>query len=56
VHLLSEMAGQSGDVDDPYGGLRQDYAQTAEEVDRLLDAGYERIVGLAKDLKGFANT
>ncbi len=56
VHLLSEMAGRSIDVDDPYGGLRQDYAQTARELDRLLDAGYERIVGLAKDLKGFANT
>ncbi|HDQ72196.1 MAG TPA: low molecular weight protein arginine phosphatase [Chloroflexi bacterium] len=47
VHLLSEVTGGSGDVEDPYGGSRQDYAQVARELERFLDEGYERIVGLA---------
>lgn len=54
VHLLSEMAGRSGDVEDPYGGSRQDYAQAARELDRLLDEGYERIIGIFSIIRGIS--
>jgi len=46
VHLLSEMVGQKYDVYDPYGGLRLEYAYIAQELEGLIEAGYERIVTL----------
>jgi protein-tyrosine phosphatase len=48
VHLLSEMAGPAYDIDDPYGGTRWEYAITAAQLERLIAAGYERIVGLVE--------
>ncbi len=48
VHLLSAMSGWQYDIDDPYGGQRADYARTAQELDRLIEAGYARIVALAE--------
>jgi protein-tyrosine-phosphatase len=47
VHLLSAMVGGRYDIGDPYGGQRAEYAQSAAELERLIDAGYERIVALA---------
>ncbi len=49
VHLLSEMVGESRDVSDPYGGTRLEYAYIAQELEDLIDEGYERIVSLAED-------
>jgi len=46
VYLFSEMAGQAYDVRDPYGGSRQEYAAVAEELERLIEDGYKRIVAL----------
>lgn len=48
VHLLSEMAGHRYDIADPYGGARTEYAHTAEELERLIEGGYERIVTLVE--------
>jgi protein-tyrosine-phosphatase len=48
VHLLSEMAGLAYDIDDPYGGTRQEYATTAAQLERLIEASYERIVELVE--------
>jgi len=48
VHLLSEMAGHAYDIDDPYGGTRWEYATTAAQLERLIEAGYARIVELVE--------
>jgi protein-tyrosine-phosphatase len=48
VHLLSEMTGQAYDIDDPYGGTRQEYAITAKKLEQLIEASYERIVELVE--------
>jgi protein-tyrosine-phosphatase len=49
VHLLSEMSGQTYDVTDPYGGTRLEYAYIAQELEQLIEAGYERIVSLVEE-------
>jgi protein-tyrosine-phosphatase len=46
VYLLSEMADQKGNIDDPYGGPTSEYEETAEEIEELLEAGYEKILQL----------
>jgi protein-tyrosine-phosphatase len=48
VHLLSEMTGQKYSVSDPYGGSRLEYAYIAQELEQLIDDGYERIVALVE--------
>jgi len=49
VHLLSEMVGKTYDILDPYGGTRLEYAYTAQELEELIEEGYERIVALAEE-------
>ena len=49
VHLLSEMVGQVYDISDPYGGTRLEYSYIAQELEQLIDEGYERIVSLAEE-------
>jgi protein-tyrosine-phosphatase len=44
VHLLSEMAGQPYDIQDPYGGSIADYRRTASELAELIERGYPRIM------------
>lgn len=38
VRLLSEVAGEAGDVPDPHGGRMTDYRRTADTLDRLVAA------------------
>ena len=52
VHLLSEMVGKTYDVLDPYGGTRLEYAYIAQELEDLIEEGYERIVALAEENEG----
>jgi len=52
VHLLSEMEGQTYDISDPYGGTRLEYAYIAQELEQLIDGGYERIVFLVTNPPG----
>lgn len=47
VHLLSEVAGSSGDIQDPIGLSIDEYQQTAEEIERFLIRGIETIDRLA---------
>jgi protein-tyrosine-phosphatase len=47
IRLLSEMSGPPYDVRDPYGGTLDQYRQTANELESLIDRGIERIVELA---------
>jgi len=47
VFLLSEMASESGSVEDPTGGPPEAYLKTADEIERLLRQGLPRIIELA---------
>jgi len=46
VYLLSEMAGLDGDIEDPVGGTLEDYSQTAQEIQNLIEQGYPKIMQL----------
>jgi protein-tyrosine-phosphatase len=49
VYMLSEMVGRRRyDIKDPYGGRRIEYTRTAAELEQLIEAGYECIVGLVE--------
>ena len=47
VYLLTEMAGQSGDVPDPYGRELESYVDSAAFINGLIQAGLPRILTLA---------
>jgi protein-tyrosine phosphatase len=49
IYLLSEMNGEFMTIRDPYGGSLQDYENIANEIDRRLINGMDRICRLAKD-------
>ncbi|MCX7707172.1 MAG: low molecular weight protein arginine phosphatase [Anaerolineae bacterium] len=44
VFLLAEMAGEYEEVADPYGGPIEEYEQTADLLEKLIDAGLPRIL------------
>jgi len=46
VYLLSEMAGQGYDIEDPYGGSLLEYRHTAAELAELIERGYAKIMEL----------
>ncbi|MGC8788123.1 MAG: low molecular weight protein arginine phosphatase [Anaerolineae bacterium] len=46
VYLLSEMAGEPYDIEDPYGGSLFEYRRTAAELADLVERGYARIMEL----------
>ncbi|MEJ5312740.1 low molecular weight protein arginine phosphatase [Anaerolinea thermophila] len=47
IYLLSEMAGESLPVEDPYGASLEEYEKTAAELDSLIERGLARILSLA---------
>jgi protein-tyrosine-phosphatase len=47
VHLLSEMAGEGGPVEDPVGSPIEKYRLTADRITDLLTRGLDRICELA---------
>src|ERR1035437_10345154 len=49
VYLLSEMNGEFVTIRDPYGSSLQDYEAIANEIDRRLVNGMDRICRLAND-------
>lgn len=51
IALLAEMAGESYGVADPYGLSLTEYRATAAQLERLIEAGYERIVALAEQME-----
>jgi protein-tyrosine-phosphatase len=46
VYLLSAMAGQPYDIQDPYGGSIIEYRRTATELADLVERGYSRVMEL----------
>lgn len=49
IYLLSEMAGEKSDIEDPYGGPYSGYEQAAEDIQHFLDIGFNEIVELASN-------
>lgn len=47
IYLLSEMAGESFGISDPYRGPLEAYQEMAANVADLIDGGLQRIVDLA---------
>jgi protein-tyrosine-phosphatase len=50
VYLLTEIADREGNIDDPVYGTRETYRATVEELEELLEGGFEKIVELATSL------
>lgn len=46
IYLLREIANQEGDFDDPVGGSVELYRTAADELERLIEASYDRIQDL----------
>jgi protein-tyrosine-phosphatase len=44
LHLMSELKDRTYDIDDPYGGVLSAYQQTAQELQNLIEIGYQTIV------------
>jgi protein-tyrosine-phosphatase len=44
LHLMSELNGRTFDIDDPYGGTLPEYQRTAQELQDLIETGYEKII------------
>ena len=49
VHLLTEMASESYDIGDPYGGSLAEYRETGAELEDLIERGYSSIMKLLGD-------
>ena len=49
VYLLAQMAGLDGDVDDPVGGTLERYNRTAQEIERLIETGYAKMMQLIRE-------
>ena len=44
IWLLTEIIGPGYDIPDPYGGTLGDFEETADELDRILDRGIDKIL------------
>jgi protein-tyrosine-phosphatase len=51
VVTLHELAGEAGDVDDPFGQGEDRYRATRDEIKRCLDLGVDRMLTLLRDRK-----
>lgn len=47
IYTLRELVGSPGDIEDPIGEPIEAYEQTAQEIDAILAAGFERLRLLA---------
>ena len=41
---MRQLGGETGDVDDPYGGDYPAFVDCAREIDRLISRGWSRLV------------
>ncbi len=48
LHLMSELKGRMFDIGDPYGGIPSAYEQTAQELQDLIEDGYQTIIQWVK--------
>ncbi len=43
IHLMSEIDSRVYDISDPYGGILSEYQLCAQELEGMIERGYERI-------------
>jgi len=48
IHLLSDLIDQTFDIDDPIGGDEEDYRVCADEMEQIIEKGFQRMVKWAK--------
>jgi protein-tyrosine phosphatase len=48
IYLLSEMVGENKEIQDPIGGTHFEFRETARELDRILEEGFDTILDLAE--------
>ena len=48
IYLLSEMIGRQYSIADPYGGPLDDYQRMVQDVETIIDEGWQRIISLAQ--------
>lgn len=48
IHLFSEAIGKQYSISDPYGGPFNEYVTMANELERLVDNGWHKIVAMAQ--------
>jgi protein-tyrosine-phosphatase len=46
IFLLTEIVGEYSDIKDPIGGPEEDYQKTIQEIEDILEKGWDRIVEL----------
>lgn len=51
VYMLSEMVGKIFDIRDPIGGSTADFEETARELAKMINDGFEQIVKQANKLR-----
>ena len=51
IYLLTEMIDLGHDIRDPIGGTSMDYDDTADELERILETGFQQIQNLVQDKK-----
>lgn len=47
IFLLSEMVSKTYDIADPIGGMMEDYEDTAHDLEKIFEHGWEQISRLA---------
>ncbi len=47
IYMLSEMAGDKSDIEDPYGGAYNAYEGAAQDIQQYLDDGFDTIIQIA---------
>ncbi|MCL4261822.1 MAG: hypothetical protein KJ069_01335 [Anaerolineae bacterium] len=52
IFTLSEMVDKPYNIPDPYGGPLEGYQRMVTDVERLVEAGFRRIVSLAEENAG----
>lgn len=48
IHLMSELQDREYDIADPYGGFLEEYEIRAQELTKLIEVGYDRILQWAQ--------
>ena len=51
VYLLSQLVGQTFDIEDPGGGSPADYEVCAAEIQSILEKGFGRLAELAQQAR-----
>ncbi len=49
IHLMSELKDRAFDIADPYGGVLSGYQACAQELEELIESGYEKIKSWIRD-------